>query len=231
MIALAHMGGPRRRASRRLRRDWSAEVPDLHTLAVECVAGPDAVWWPRTPGLPDDAFEHDGKLTKREFRALALAKLMPHPGALLWDIGAGCGSVAIEWMRAARPRAGHRDRADPERRAMIARNAAALGVPALDIRDAQRAGGARRTCPRPTRSSSAAGCRSRRSTLRASAEARRAAGRPCGDAGKRGAAPRRLCAASAASWCASTASHAEPLGGFSGWRPLMPVTQWAWRKP
>ena len=105
MIALAHMGGIKEERFEATAADWSAEVPDFHTLAVECVAGEDARWWPRTAGLPDDAFEHDGKLTKREFRALALAKLMPHPGALLWDIGAGCGSIGIEWMRAARPRA------------------------------------------------------------------------------------------------------------------------------
>ena len=51
------------------------------------------------PGLPDDAFEHDGQITKREVRALALAALAPVPGQLLWDVGAGSGSVGIEWMR------------------------------------------------------------------------------------------------------------------------------------
>ena len=88
---------------------------------------------PRTPGLPDDAFEHDGQLTKRELRALALAALAPVPGQLLWDVGAGSGSIGIEWMRvhpasraiAIEPRADRRER--------IARNAAALGVPGLRV--------------------------------------------------------------------------------------------------
>jgi hypothetical protein len=99
LIALAHMGGAGECRFEGRADDWHQAVPDFHTLAVECIAGPNARWHPRI-GLPDEAFEHDGKLTKREIRALALAKLMPHPGALLWDIGAGCGSVAVEWMRA-----------------------------------------------------------------------------------------------------------------------------------
>ncbi|MCC2113718.1 MAG: precorrin-6y C5,15-methyltransferase (decarboxylating) subunit CbiE, partial [Hyphomicrobiales bacterium] len=78
------------------------DVPDFHTLAVECVASPQLRVLGRVPGLPDDAFRHDGKMTKREVRAATLSRLVPARGALLWDIGAGCGSVAIEWMRAAR---------------------------------------------------------------------------------------------------------------------------------
>ncbi len=71
-------------------------------LAVECVAGPNAKVWSRLAGLPDDAFIHDGQITKREVRAATLAALSPAPDQLLWDIGAGCGSVAIEWMRSTR---------------------------------------------------------------------------------------------------------------------------------
>lgn len=106
----------------------------LAILAVECrldAAAGDPL--PRAPGLPDGAFEHDGQLTKREVRALTLAALAPVPGQLLWDVGAGSGSVAIEWMRvhpasraiAVEPRADRRER--------IARNAAALGVPGLSV--------------------------------------------------------------------------------------------------
>ena len=80
---------------------WTAEVPAFNTLAVECIAGPEAALLPRLAGLPDNAFEHDGKMTKSEVRAAVLVRLMPMRGALLWDIGAGCGSVGIEWMRAA----------------------------------------------------------------------------------------------------------------------------------
>jgi len=88
---------------------------------------------PRTPGLADEHFEHDGQLTKREVRAITLAALGPVPGQLLWDIGAGCGSISIEWMRthpachavAVEPVAG--------RVAMIAANSAALGTPGLEV--------------------------------------------------------------------------------------------------
>jgi len=105
----------------------------LAIIAIECHADPAAALLPRVPGLPDDAFEHDGQLTKREIRALALAALGPVPGQLLWDVGAGSGSVGIEWMRvhpasraiAIEPRADRRER--------IARNAAALGVPGLTV--------------------------------------------------------------------------------------------------
>jgi precorrin-6Y C5,15-methyltransferase (decarboxylating) len=154
MTALSHMGGVKEERREALAKDWCGEVPDFHTLAVECVAGADARWWPRTAGLPDDAFEHDGKLTKREFRALALAKLMPHPGALLWDIGAGCGSIGIEWMRAAQHAAAIALEPRADRRAMAARNAASLGVPSLHIRDLRAPDGladllrARRRLPR-----------------------------------------------------------------------------------
>jgi precorrin-6Y C5,15-methyltransferase (decarboxylating) len=105
----------------------------LAIIALECRFDPAAAPVPRSPGLPDDAFEHDGQLTKRELRALALAALAPVPGQLLWDVGAGSGSIGIEWMRvhpasraiAIEPRADRRER--------IARNAAALGVPGLRV--------------------------------------------------------------------------------------------------
>ena len=105
----------------------------LAIIAIECRLDAAAAPLPRVPGLPDDAFEHDGQITKRELRALALAALAPVPGQLLWDVGAGSGSVGIEWMRvhpasravAVEPRA--------ERRERIARNAAALGVPGLCV--------------------------------------------------------------------------------------------------
>src|SRR5690606_24111973 len=88
---------------------------------------------PTLPGLPDDAFRSDGELTKREVRAATLARLAPYPGALLWDVGAGCGSIAIEWMRAARDAEAIAFERAPERLRMIAANASALGVPGLRI--------------------------------------------------------------------------------------------------
>lgn len=113
---------------------WSHDtVADLNAVAVICVAGPEAVVRSPAPGLPDDAFEHDGKLTKREVRAATLARLAPQPGERLLDIGLGNGSVAIEWLRLHPRNRAVGIEADRDRAAVAARNAAALGVPKLEI--------------------------------------------------------------------------------------------------
>jgi precorrin-6Y C5,15-methyltransferase (decarboxylating) len=105
----------------------------LAIIAIECRLDPAVAPIPRTPGLPDDAYEHDGQLTKRELRALALAALAPVPGQLLWDIGAGSGSIGIEWMRVHPRSQAFAVEPRQDRRERIARNAAALGVPGLEI--------------------------------------------------------------------------------------------------
>jgi precorrin-6Y C5,15-methyltransferase (decarboxylating) len=110
-------------------RQWS----DLNTLAVRCIAGPHARILSRLPGLPDEAFEHDGKITKREVRAATLAALSPAPDQFLWDVGAGCGSIGIEWMRSTRGCEAIAIEPDADRRRMIAANADALGTPRLKI--------------------------------------------------------------------------------------------------
>jgi len=135
MSVLASMGGPDEARFDGVAETWDHVVPAFNTLAVACVAGPDAALLPRTPGLADGFFRHDGTMTKRDLRAATLARLMPMRGALLWDIGCGCGSVAVEWMRAARDaRAiGVEPRAD--RRVLAAANAQALGAPALELID------------------------------------------------------------------------------------------------
>src|SRR5947208_9025280 len=115
-------------------RNWGERrTADLNTIALECRAGPTARPLPRLAGLPDDAFEHDGQLTKREIRAASLAALAPLDGERLWDIGAGSGSIAIEWLRAISGGSAVAIERDPARAAAIACNAAALGVPALEI--------------------------------------------------------------------------------------------------
>jgi len=131
---LEALGGPRERVT-----SWPAErfapptVEALNLLALEVAAAPGACVLPRAAGLPDDWFEHDGQLTKREVRAVTLAALAPTAGELLWDIGCGAGSVAIEWLLAhpANRALGVEDR--PERAGRAARNAAALGVPHLEL--------------------------------------------------------------------------------------------------
>jgi precorrin-6Y C5,15-methyltransferase (decarboxylating) len=131
---LEHMGGEHEN-----RTSFSAQaIPDIefsgfHTLAIECIAGADASILPRTPGLPDDAYAHDGQLTKCEVRAATLAALAPTPHALLWDVGAGCGSIAIEWLRAAPHTEAIAFERDPERITMMQQNREQLGVPHLQI--------------------------------------------------------------------------------------------------
>lgn len=109
------------------------DLPRLNVVAVECLPAAASRRHGPTPGLPDDAYEHDGQLTKRDLRASALSRLAPVPGGLLWDLGAGAGSIAIEWARTdPRCRAIAVDR-DPVRTARIAANAARLGVPGLQV--------------------------------------------------------------------------------------------------
>lgn len=206
-----------------------AAVEPFHTLAVECIADPDAALLPRLPGLPDEAFQHDGQLTKKEVRAATLAALTPTPGALLWDVGAGCGSVSIEWMRAApRARALAIER-NRERIGMIAANASALGVPGLQIIAGQ-APAILAGLPAPDAVFIGGGLSAK--TVG-----------PCWNALKPGG---RLVANAVTlegenvlfeaqkelggSLTRIAVSRAEPVGPFLGWRPLMPVTQWSVRK-
>jgi precorrin-6B C5,15-methyltransferase / cobalt-precorrin-6B C5,C15-methyltransferase len=134
ITVLENMGGPRENSVRFRAEDFT-ECPfsDLNTLAIWCRPKADAALLPRVPGLPDDAFIHDGQLTKREVRAATLAALGPYPDALLWDVGAGCGSIAIEWMRAARGARSIAFEHDPERLRMIGENADRLGTPRLKV--------------------------------------------------------------------------------------------------
>jgi precorrin-6Y C5,15-methyltransferase (decarboxylating) len=129
-----HLDGPAERRTEGV----AAALPEqtfasLNTVAIECVAGPDAALRARTPGLPDDAFESDGMLTKREVRAATLARLMPLPGQCLWDVGAGSGAIAIEWLRAADGARAIAVEQDAARCVTIARNAERLGTPELTV--------------------------------------------------------------------------------------------------
>jgi precorrin-6Y C5,15-methyltransferase (decarboxylating) len=134
MHVMEALGGPRERVRRGAAEDFGfTDINRLNLVAVEGHAAPEARIVPLTSGLPDELFEHDGQFTRREMRALTLSSLAPRRGETLWDIGAGAGSVGIEWMlRHPANRAiaieGRQDRA-----ARIARNAASLGVPALRI--------------------------------------------------------------------------------------------------
>jgi precorrin-6Y C5,15-methyltransferase (decarboxylating) len=132
--ALEHLGGASERIRSAGAAEWRAnDVADLNLVAIHCVADASAAHFPRIPGLPDDAFHHDGQLTKREVRAVTLARLAPGPRQLLWDVGAGCGSIGIEWMRSPGSPRALAIEPDAARRRLIADNAAALGTPELAI--------------------------------------------------------------------------------------------------
>lgn len=226
MTVLAAMGGKDEARFDGTAESWNHEVPAFNTLAVECIAAPDAALLPRVPGLADNLFQSDGTMTKQEVRAATVAKLMPMRGALLWDIGTGCGSVAIEWMRAARyARAiGIEPRAD--RRAMAAANALALGAPKLELIEG--------TVPEALIGLDAPdaifiGGGLSRATFDAAWDALRPLGRLVANA---------VTLESEAELIALHKIHggdlvkisihrAEPVGRMTGWRPSMPVTQWS----
>ncbi len=134
VTTLENLGGANEKITSEEAEAFDTEdIEDFYVLAIDCVPDFTAPLLPPVPGLPDETFVNDGQLTKREVRAASLAKLAPFPGALLWDVGAGSGAVAIEWMRAARDARAIAFERQGERLQMIALNAAALGVPGLEI--------------------------------------------------------------------------------------------------
>jgi precorrin-6Y C5,15-methyltransferase (decarboxylating) len=226
LTVLANMGGAEEARFDGVAEDWDHEVPAFNTMAVDCIAAPDAALLPRVPGLADALFQHDGTMTKQEVRAATLAKLMPMRGALLWDIGTGCGSVAVEWMRGARyARAiGIEPRAD--RRAMAAANALALGVPKLELVEGQ--------VPEALEGLAAPdavfiGGGLSRETFEAAWEALRPLGRMVCNAVtlESEALLLELHKERGGQLVKLMVNRAQPVGGLTGWRPLMPVTQWS----
>ncbi|CAH2898919.1 MAG: Precorrin-6Y C(5,15)-methyltransferase [decarboxylating] (EC [uncultured Paraburkholderia sp.] len=134
MSVLEHLGGDAERRIDGRANQWSTgEVAALNLIALECRATAGAPRLPLTCGLPDDAFRHDGQLTKRDVRAITLARLAPTPGQLLWDVGAGSGSIGIEWMRAHPACRAIAIEAHAERQGFIGHNRDALGVPGLQL--------------------------------------------------------------------------------------------------
>lgn len=226
MSVLAAMGGSNEARFDGVAENWAHEVPAFNTLAVECIADSDAALMPRVPGLEDALFVHDGTMTKREVRAATLAKLMPMRGALMWDVGTGCGSVAVEWMRSARyARAiGIEPRAD--RREMAARNALALGVPKLELIEGS-APEALAGLDAPDAIFIGGGLSE--TSFEACWNALRPLGRLVANAVtlESEAVLLALHKAHGGDLVKISVNRAEPVGGLTGWRPLMPVTQWS----
>lgn len=134
MSVFEHLGGETERRLDGVAGEWgSPEVAALNLVAIDCRADASALRLTTLAGLPDHAFEHDGQLTKRDVRAITLARLAPLPGQLLWDVGAGCGSIGIEWMRAHPTCRTLAIEADDGRQQLIEFNRDALGVPGLQL--------------------------------------------------------------------------------------------------
>lgn len=232
MTVFEHLGGVREAMRCGTAQDWGERPSaDLNTIALECegMAGTSAL--SRLAGLPDDAFEHDGQLTKREIRAVTLAHLAPLPGDLLWDIGAGCGSIAIEWLRAGERGAAIAVEQEPGRAAIIARNAAALGVPQLQI--VARPAAAAIPGLAPPDAIFIGGGIAEAGLLSALWAALRPGGRLVANvvstAGERTILDWQAACGGALTRLA--VARAAPLGTRLGWRPLLPVTQFAATKP
>ncbi|PBC03294.1 precorrin-6y C5,15-methyltransferase (decarboxylating) subunit CbiE [Mesorhizobium sp. WSM3860] len=206
-------------------------INPLNVLALEIESTPDARILPLTVGLADHLFEHDGQITKREIRAMTLSALAPRRGELLWDIGAGSGSIGIEWMLAHPSMRAIAIEADTERAARIHRNAAHCGVPGLVVIEGS-APKALATLETPD-AIFIGGGGSDAGVLETAIEGLRAGGRLVANAvtlemeallldqhTRRGGDLLRI-----------ALSRAAPVGSMQAWRPAMPVMQWSWVKP
>ena len=230
MTVLEALGGPRER----LRATTAAgfdlgDVEPLNIVAIEVEASPGARVLARTSGLSDELFEHDGQITKREIRAMTLAALSPRRGELLWDVGAGAGSVAIEWMLADPSLRAIAIEARSDRAARIRRNAAAFGVPGLEVIEGV-APAAFAGLAQPDAlfiGGGAAGA------LDAAIGALRPGGRLVVNAVT--VETEALLMARHATFGGELTrvaiARVEPMGGMQAWRPALPVTQWVWEKP
>ncbi|MBO9522306.1 MAG: precorrin-6y C5,15-methyltransferase (decarboxylating) subunit CbiE [Nocardioidaceae bacterium] len=230
LTALGDLGSPGESQVRATAATWSGSTSALTVLAVElAVEGPGAVWgW--VPGLPDEAFEHDGQLTKRDARASALARLAPTAGQLLWDVGAGAGSVGIEWLRTHPSLRAIAVEGDAERAERIGRNAVRLGVPGLSVVTG-RAPEALAGLPAPDAVFVGGGA-TIPGVLDLVADALRPGGRLVvhGVTLETERALHERFTAYGGELTRLRNETATPLGGFTGWTPARAITQWAWRK-
>jgi precorrin-6Y C5,15-methyltransferase (decarboxylating) len=229
---LEALGGPRERIRSAIADTFAiGDANPLNLIAIEVVATPGARVIPLSTGLADAAFEHDGQITKREIRAVTLAALAPRRGEMLWDVGCGSGSVAIEWMlRAPANRAIAVER-QAERAARAARNAAALGVPDLQVMVGS-APEALAALPEPDAVFLGSGVHEAR-VLEAGWAALRAGGRIVANAVtiESEAALFGVCERLGGTLTRLSVERLDALGARRGFRPARTVTQWAARKP
>jgi precorrin-6Y C5,15-methyltransferase (decarboxylating) len=227
LTALAALGGPDEQVFTGTAATWSQPAPPLVVTAVECRIDRGAVPLPTTPGLPDAAYESDGQLTKSEVRAITLARLAPLPGRLLWDVGAGAGSIGIEWMRTHPTCRAVAVEASAERAERIGRNAGRLGVPYLRVVHGS-APEALAGLPDPDAVFVGGGLTTP-GLLEACWSALPEGGRLVANA------VTLESEAVLAAWYGRVGGElvrvavqrAEPVGSFTGWKPAMPVTIWS----
>lgn len=228
MRVLEQLGSGSERFVEGSAEDWAAPPGDpLNVVALECRRAADALRLSATPGLPDAAYEHDGQLTKRHVRAATLGALAPAPGELLWDVGGGSGSIAVEWMRTHRSCRAVSVERDPVRAERIAGNARTLGVPALRVVTGtapEALGG----LPAPEAVFIGGGLTAP-GLLEACWEALAPGGRLVANTVtlESEALLARWYGGHGGELVRLAVSHAVPVGGFTGWRQAMPVTQWA----
>ncbi|MBP2562979.1 precorrin-6Y C5,15-methyltransferase (decarboxylating) [Neorhizobium galegae] len=232
ITVLESLGG----AAERIRSQQADEfaLPDidvLNVVAIDVKAEAGAFVLPRAFGLDDTLFEHDGQITKREIRALTLSALAPHRGELLWDIGAGSGSIGIEWMLADPSLKAIAIETSRERAARIGRNASAFGVPGLRIVEGE-APGALAGLPQPD-AIFIGGGGSEPGVFDQALEALKPGGRLVANAVTLEMETVLLAAHAklGGELIRMEVSRAAPIGSMSGWKPAMPVTQWSWTKP
>lgn len=232
LTVLEALGGPNEH-QRTARADaFDLEnINPLNLLAVEVESGPDARILPLASGLADHLFDHDGQITKREVRAVTLSALAPRRCELLWDIGAGSGSIGIEWMLAHPSMRAIAIEADPTRAARIGRNAAACGVPGLVVVE----GSAPRALARLDTPDAIfiGGGGSDAGVLNAAIKALRTGGRLVANAVTLEMETLLLArhVSLGGDLIRINISRASPVGTMQAWRPAMPVTQWSWVKP
>lgn len=228
LTALAQLGGPQERRFCGSARDWPHTRTDpLVVTAVEVVPDPGTEPLATVPGLPDEAYAHDGQLTKRDVRAVTLSRLVPLPGQLLWDVGAGAGSIGIEWMRVHPSCRAVAVESSGERADRIAANATRLGVPDLQVVRG-RAPDALGGLPRPDAVFVGGGA-TVPGVLKTCWEALRPGGRLVVNAVtlESESVLAQWRARAGGSLTRLSVAHAQPVGGFTGWRPAMPVTIWS----
>jgi precorrin-6Y C5,15-methyltransferase (decarboxylating) len=232
LTVLEALGGPRERIRASLASGFAlADIGPLNVVALEVEAAPNARVLAWAAGLPDALFEHDGQITKREIRAITLSSLAPRTGELLWDIGAGSGSVAIEWLLADPSLRAIAIERKPERAARIRRNAAAFGVPSLEVIE-DLAPNCLAGLPTPDAIFIGGGA-AETGMLDAAIKALRSGGRLVVNAVTLETEAVLLAhhAAQGGELVRIALSRADGVGGKTGWRPAMPVTQWVRTKP